>query len=61
VVSTPQSSYPRARKIARTLQEWIRQGSFELTQPVAQLPQADAEIDFKSIPERSPNGFSIKR
>ena len=61
VVSTPQSSYPRARKIARILQEWIRQGSFELTQPVAQLPQADAEIDFKSIPERSPNGFTINR
>ena len=30
VVSTPQSSYPRP-KIARTLQEWIKQGSFELT------------------------------
>lgn len=61
VVSTPQSSYPRAKKIARTLQEWIKQGSFELTQPVAQLPLADAEIDFKSIPERSPNGFTINR
>lgn len=58
VVTTPQSSYPRARKIAALLKEWIRSGRFELTRPVAALPSADANIEFKSIPERSPNGMN---
>ena len=59
VITTPQSSYPRARLIAATLKEWIRQGKFELTRPVAQLPGADADIQFKSIPERNPGGISL--
>lgn len=53
VVTTPQSSYPRARKIALILKEWIKTGKFELTQPVAGIPSADADIVFKSIPERN--------
>jgi len=61
VVTTPQSSYPRARKIAQILKEWIQKGTFELTRPVASIPSADADIQFKSIPERSPNGLTIKR
>lgn len=61
VVTTPQSSYPRARKIALTLKEWIQKGKFELTCPVARIPSAEANIEFKSIPERSPNGLTIKR
>lgn len=52
IVTTPQSSYPRARKIAAILKEWIQRGQFELTQPVASIPSADADIIFKSIPER---------
>lgn len=56
VITTPQSSIFRARKIASTLKEWIQSGSFELSKPVAPLPSADANIEFKSIPERSPNG-----
>jgi uncharacterized protein (DUF39 family) len=32
------SSYAAARKIAALLKEWIKQGSFALTQPVAELP-----------------------
>lgn len=56
VITTPQSSYPRARIIAATLKEWISQGKFELTCPVAQLPGADANIEFKSIPDRVPGG-----
>ncbi|MEN6348439.1 MAG: homocysteine biosynthesis protein, partial [Syntrophomonas sp.] len=59
VVTTPQSSYPRARKIAAILKDWIQRGEFELTQPVASLPSADANIEFKSIPDRKPNGISI--
>ncbi len=34
----PMSSYPRARKIAGILKEWIQQGSFLLTEPVVPLP-----------------------
>jgi uncharacterized protein (DUF39 family) len=59
VITTPQSSYPRARLIAATLKEWIKEGKFELTRPVAQLPGADADIQFKSIPERNPGGISL--
>jgi uncharacterized protein (DUF39 family) len=61
VITTPQSSYPRARKIALTLKEWIQKGTFELTCPVAGIPSAEANIEFKSIPDRSPNGLTIKR
>ncbi|MCX5780795.1 MAG: homocysteine biosynthesis protein [Firmicutes bacterium] len=50
VVTTPQSSYPRARRIATILKDWIKSGQFELTQPVANIPSADADIKFKSIP-----------
>ncbi len=58
VVTTPQSSYPRAKIIAETLKQWIARGQFEITRPVASLPSADADIVFKSIPERSPNGLA---
>ncbi len=56
VVTTPQSSYPRARQIANIMKEWIQAGRFEITRPVAQLPAADCEIEFKAIPERNVNG-----
>lgn len=56
IVTTPQSSYPRARQIAAILKSWIQAGKFELTQPVAPLPGADSPIDFKSLPDRQPNG-----
>ncbi len=56
VLTTPQSSYPRARQIAAILKEWIQKGEFELSKPVAPLPSAEANIEFKSIPERKPNG-----
>jgi L-aspartate semialdehyde sulfurtransferase len=61
VVTTPQSSYPRARKIAEILKQWIMKGDFELTRPVASIPSADADIVFKSIPERNPNGLTNGR
>lgn len=59
VVTTPQSSYPRARQIAEILKQWIQNGNFELTQPVAAIPSADSDIVFKSIPDRTPNGPSF--
>ncbi|MEQ8200015.1 MAG: homocysteine biosynthesis protein [Syntrophomonadaceae bacterium] len=54
VVTTPQSSYPRARQIAQILKDWIQKGQFQLTQPVASIPSADADIVFKSIPTKKP-------
>ena len=39
------SSYPRAREIATTLKEWISGGKFELTNPVAKLPDAKAALN----------------
>ncbi|HNX28578.1 MAG TPA: homocysteine biosynthesis protein [Syntrophomonadaceae bacterium] len=59
VKTTPQSSYPRARIIAATLKSWIKQGRFELTSPVAPLPGAEADIEFKSIPERNAGGILL--
>ncbi|HWP95826.1 MAG TPA: homocysteine biosynthesis protein [Syntrophomonadaceae bacterium] len=53
MATTPQSSYARARQIANQLKEWITAGRFELTHPVAALPSADANIEFKSLPQRS--------
>ncbi|MEA1960183.1 MAG: homocysteine biosynthesis protein [Bacillota bacterium] len=52
VPTTSQSSYPRARKIAAILKDWIQRGQFELTQPVAGIPNAQADIEFKSIPQK---------
>lgn len=62
VVSTPQSSYPRARQIAAILKTWIKAGKFELSQPVGALPSADNPIEFKSLPDRQPNsGLAVLR
>lgn len=46
------SSYPRALKIADTLKEWIRSGSFLLTEPVQSLPGFESGIEAKSLKER---------
>jgi len=59
LVTTPQSSYPKARQIATILKQWIQAGKFELTVPAALIPSADANIEFKSIPERTPNGNGL--
>ena len=61
VATTPQASYPRARKIAEILKQWILKGDFEITRPVAPIPSAEADIVFKSIPERNPNGLTNGR
>lgn len=58
VVTTPQSSYPRARQIANILKTWIQKGDFEIAKPVASIPTADCDIEFKSIPQRSTNGLN---
>jgi len=46
------SSYPRAVEIATTLKEWILNGKFWLTQPVAPLPGIESGITFKPLKER---------
>jgi len=46
------SSYPRAVEIASTLKEWILNGEFQLTEPVAPLPGIESDITFKPLNER---------
>ena len=46
------SSYPRAVEIANTLKGWIKNGKFELTQPVAYLPGVESGVTFKPLNER---------
>jgi L-aspartate semialdehyde sulfurtransferase len=46
------SSYPRAVEIAATLKEWIAQGKFLLTEPVAPLPGAESGVTVKPLRER---------
>ncbi len=46
------SSLSRAREIAATLKQWIQQGSFLLTEPVAPLPGRDSDIGYHHLIER---------
>ena len=46
------SSYPKAIEIANTLKDWIRDGEFLLTQPVASLPSAESGYKFRPLNER---------
>jgi len=46
------SSYPKAVEIANTLKEWIKQGDFLLSEPVAYLPGPETGYTFKPLKER---------
>ncbi|MFC1864357.1 homocysteine biosynthesis protein [Chloroflexota bacterium] len=46
------SSYSKAVEIAGTLQKWIQEGKFLLTEPVAPIPGVESGISFKSLKER---------
>lgn len=46
------SSYSRAKEIAEELKNWIKQGSFTLTVPVASLPGADSGYACRPLKER---------
>jgi len=46
------SSYPRAVEIANILKDWILNGKFMLTEPVASLPGVESGITFKPLKER---------
>jgi len=52
VVTAGLSSYAFAREVAQILKQWITQGRFFLTQPVAPIPSADSGYRFKLLPER---------
>ena len=46
------SSYPRAVEIAETLKKWIKDGTFQLTGPVAPLPGVESGYKLKPLEER---------
>lgn len=46
------SSYPRAVEIANILKEWILNGKFFLSEPVAPLPGVESGVSFKPLKER---------
>lgn len=46
------SSYPKAVEIANILKEWIKEGQFLLTEPVAYLPGPETGYTFKPLKER---------
>lgn len=46
------SSYPGAVEIANTLKEWIINGEFLLTEPVAPLPGAESGVTLRPLEER---------
>ena len=52
IPTAPLSSYAKAREIADTLKTWIKDGDFQLTQPVASIPGADSGYAFTALPER---------
>ncbi len=51
IPSAPLSSYPKAKEIAATLKDWIKKGDFLISEPVQNLPSADADIQSKPLLE----------
>ncbi|MDN5345272.1 MAG: L-aspartate semialdehyde sulfurtransferase [Clostridia bacterium] len=63
IPAAPLSSYPRARQIAAILKDWIQQGGFLLSEPVALLPSIGEAPPIKPLLENKPenhNGHSNK-
>jgi L-aspartate semialdehyde sulfurtransferase len=52
VPTASMSSYPKAVEIANILKQWIKNGEFLLTQPVAPLPGVESGVIFKPLNER---------
>jgi uncharacterized protein (DUF39 family) len=46
------SSYFKAREITEILKSWIKEGKFQLTEPVAPIPGVKDSIVFKQLEER---------
>lgn len=53
VLSSPLSSYVKAKEIAETLKLWIQKGEFLLAEPAQTLPSADSGIAMKSLQEKT--------
>ena len=53
IPTAPLSSYAKAKEIAETLKNRIREGAFFLTEPVATIPGADSGYAFTALPERA--------
>jgi uncharacterized protein (DUF39 family) len=49
VTTAPLSSYPMARRIAETMKEWIKDGSFFLTEPAETLPGLSSGLSLKDL------------
>ncbi len=47
------SSYKKAREIALLLKNWIKEGKFFLSEPIAPLPSVDSDIVFRPLKERA--------
>jgi len=52
VPTSPLSSYPKARRIAETLKQWIQAGEFMLGEPVQSLPSVGSGYTFRLLNER---------
>jgi len=52
VSTAPLSSYSKAVEIAEILKDWIKQGQFLLTEPVASIPGPESGLTFKLLKER---------
>ena len=52
VPTGPLSSYPKARKVALALKEWIQKGKFLLGEPVQLIPSVGSGYTFKGFVER---------
>ncbi|HZK18748.1 MAG TPA: homocysteine biosynthesis protein [Clostridia bacterium] len=53
IPSAPLSSYPKAREIANSLKDWIKNKGFELTKPVKAFPSAKDNITVNSLKIRN--------
>jgi len=49
VPTAPLSSYPKAKKIAAQLKDWVAEGEFTLGEPSQLLPSADAGLKGKPL------------
>jgi uncharacterized protein (DUF39 family) len=52
IPTAPLSSYTKAVEIAEILKDWIKQGRFLLSVPVASVPGPESGLTFKLLKER---------
>lgn len=52
VPTAPLSSYVKAKEIAETLKNWIKNGEFTLGEPVQTLPSSDSGVSLKGLQEK---------